>query len=164
MNRIIIHWTAGQYAPNTTDLEHYHFVVGGNGKVHKGKFEPEDNINCNDGRYAQHTGGGNTRTIGIAMACMYGFMNERNQGEYPMTNVQFESCMKEVAKLCKRYNILISPETVLTHYEFGQKHPKTTSYGKPDIVFIPPYSHIKRDKVGDFIRKKVKWYLSKYYF
>ncbi|MBR1620303.1 N-acetylmuramoyl-L-alanine amidase [bacterium] len=156
MNRIIIHWTGGKYAPNLTDLEHYHFVVGGSGKVHNGKYKPEDNENCNDGKYAQHCGGGNTGSIGIAMACMYGFKDAKNVGNYPMTMAQFEACIKKVAELCREYNILVTPQTVLTHYEFGQKHPKTTSYGKIDIIYLPPFSHVRKDEVGDFIRKQVK--------
>ena len=77
MQRIIIDWTAGQYAPNITDLEHYQFVVGSSGKVHNGKYMPEDNENCYAGKYAQHCGGGNTGSIGIAMACMYGFKDAK---------------------------------------------------------------------------------------
>ena len=66
--------------------------------------------------------------------------------------------MKKVAELCRKYNILITPDTVMTHYEFGQKHPKTTSYGKIDIIYLPPFSHVRKDEVGDFIRKQVrKW-------
>ncbi len=63
MNKIIIHWTAGTYQPNTTDLEHYHFLIDGEGKKHNGKYKPEDNENCNDGKYAAHTGGGNTGAL-----------------------------------------------------------------------------------------------------
>ena len=43
-----------------------------------------------------------------------------------MTSVKFEACIKKVAELYRKYNILITPDTVMTHYEFGQKHPKTT--------------------------------------
>ena len=72
MKRIIIHWTAGTYQPNNTDFEHYHYLVNGDGMVINGKFKPEDNLNCNDGKYAAHTGGGNTGSIGIAMCGMSG--------------------------------------------------------------------------------------------
>ena len=94
MNRIIIHWTAGQYAPNVTDLEHYHFIVGGSGKVHNGKYMPEDNENCYDGKYAQHCGGGNTGSIGVSMCGMLGFKNSKNVGKYPLTGKQVEACFK----------------------------------------------------------------------
>ena len=32
MNKIIIHWTAGAYTPNATDLKHYPFLLDGKGK------------------------------------------------------------------------------------------------------------------------------------
>lgn len=161
MKRIILHWTAGTYNPNATDLEHYHYLVDGEGKVHTGKYTPEDNENCNDGKYAAHTGGGNTGSIGISMCSMYGYKSRAYWGEYPILKVQFEACMKLTAELCKKYNIAVTPNTVLTHYEFGQKHPKTTSFGKIDITYLPPYPWVAKEDVGSFIRTKVKWYLSK---
>ena len=46
----------------------------------------------------------------------------------------------------------------MTHYEFGQSHKNTTSFGKIDIIYLPPYSHIQKNDVGNFIRSKAKWY------
>lgn len=159
MKRIILHWTAGAYQPNTTDFEHYHYLINGQGLVIEGKYKPEDNVNCTDGKYAAHTGGGNTGSIGIAMCCMHGFRNRMNVGQYPMTKAQFERCCKKVAELSKVYNIPITPQTVMTHYEFGKKNPKTSSAGKIDIIYIPSYSWINTEDIGSFIRSKVKWYL-----
>ena len=48
----------------------------------------------------------------------------------------------------------------MTHYEFGLKNPKTTSKGKIDIIYLPPYPTIKKENIGDFIRNKIKWYSS----
>ena len=81
MKRIILHWTAGAYQPNSTDYEHYHYLVTGDGLVVKGKYKPEDNKNCNDGKYAAHTGGGNTGSIGIAMC---GMMNYSPNKGFPV--------------------------------------------------------------------------------
>lgn len=67
MKRIILHWTAGSYQPNHTDFEHYHYLVNGQGLVIEGKYKPEDNLDCTDGKYAQHTGGGNTGSIGVSI-------------------------------------------------------------------------------------------------
>ena len=58
MKRIIIHWTAGFGSPNFVDKKHYHYLIDSSGGVHNGDFKPEDNENCNDGKYAAHTGGG----------------------------------------------------------------------------------------------------------
>lgn len=161
MKRIIIHWTAGAYKPNATDLEHYHYLIDDKGIVHNGKHKVEDNENCNDGNYAAHTGGGNTGSIGISMCGMAGFSNRQNIGKYPLTKVQCERCFKLVAELSKKYNITINPQNVMTHYEFGIKHPNTSSAGKIDIVYLPPYADVEQAKVGDFIRNKTRWYLDK---
>ena len=161
LNKIVIHWTAGSNYPNNTDNSHYHFLIDKDAKVYNGKYKPEDNINCGDGKYAQHTGGGNTGAIAVSMCGMYNFKNKNSVGPYPLTKVQCEKMFKTVAELCKKYNIKITPNTVLTHYEFGQKNPKSSSYGKIDIIYLPPYPEVKQSEVGNFIRSKVAWYLSK---
>lgn len=159
MNKIIIHWTAGTYKPNATDLLHYHFLVDGDGVVHRGKYKPEDNENCVDGLYAAHTGGGNTSAIGVAMCAMAGFVGCNKVGEYPITDIQLETCFKLCAELCRKYCIPV--ENVWTHYEFGKNHPNTTSVGKIDIIWLPPYPTVKSNEVGGFIRNKIRWYLGK---
>lgn len=159
MNKIIVHWTAGTYTPNAVDLEHYHFLVDGDGNIHRGKYKPEDNEDCTDGYYAAHTGGGNTGAIGVAICAMAGFTGSIKAGAYPITSIQLESCFKLCAELCKKYNIQV--ENVWTHYEFGKNHPSTTSAGKIDIIHLPPYPTVKSNEVGGFIRNKIKWYLQK---
>ena len=159
MKRIIVHWTAGAYKPNSTDLAHYHYLIDDEGKVYEGNFKPEDNENCNDGRYAAHTGGGNTGSIGISLCGMCGFVNRKCVGAYPLTKVQCERAFKLIAELSKKYNIQITPQNVMTHYEFGLKHPNTTSAGKIDIVYLPPYPEVEQSKIGDYIRNKARWYL-----
>lgn len=160
LNKIIIHWTAGIGEPNFVDYQHYHFLVTKQGLIVAGKHNPRDNENCTDGNYAAHCGGGNTGAIGIAMCGMNGYIaGVPSSTKYPLTAIQCEACWKKVAELCKQYGILIGSNTVMTHYEFGQKHPKTTSFGKIDIIYLPPYPSVKKNEVGDFIRGKVKWYL-----
>lgn len=127
MKRIIIHWTAGAYKPNATDLEHYHYLVDSDANIHTGKHKVEDNENCNDGNYAAHTGGGNTGSIGISLCGMAGFSSRQNVGKYPLTKIQCERCFKLIAELSKKYNIAITPQNIMTHYEFGLKHRNTTS-------------------------------------
>lgn len=161
MNKIIIHWTAGAYMPNSTDLRHYHYLIDKNGRINCGIFRPEDNENCNDGKYAQHTGGGNTGAIGVALCGMYGFSSATKLGCYPLTKIQCEALFSFVAKLSKKYKIKIDNNHIMTHYEFGLKNPKTTSAGKIDIIYLPPYPQIKKQNIGDFIRSKVLWYSTK---
>ncbi len=160
MKRIIIHWTAGTNQPNNTDFEHYHYLINDDGLVIDGKYAPEDNLNCNDKEYAQHCGGGNTGAIGIALCGMYEYKSPQNVGDYPLTQVQCERAFKLIAELSKKYNITINPQNVMTHYEFGKTHPKTSSAGKIDITYLPPYGWIDKDDVGSFIRSKAKWYFA----
>lgn len=119
-----------------------------------GKYVPEDNINCKDGKYAQHTGYGNTGSIGIAVCGMSGFDEKRCKTKYPLTQIQCEKLFFECARLCKRYNIPI--ENVTTHYEYNKEHNIKT--GKIDIIYLPPYPHIKKENILDFIRNKILWY------
>lgn len=158
LKRIIIHWTAGTNQPNNTDCEHYHYLVNCDGLTIVGNYKPEDNLCCVGGKYAKHTGGGNTGSIGVAMCGMYGYVSPKNLGKYPLTKVQCEAMFKLVARLSILYDIPITEDTVLTHYEFALKHPKTSSKGKIDIVHLPPYPTIKQAEVGNFIRSKVKGY------
>lgn len=161
MKRIIIHWTAGSAVPNLHEKNCYHYLVDSMGKIYDGKFKPIANRICRTGMYAAHTGGGNTGSIGIALCGMFGYKNKNNIGNYPITKIQFEAAMQLCAKVAKAYNIPITSTTVLTHYEFGKTHPNTTSAGKIDIVFLPPYSWVEQKDVGNFIRTKIKWYLQK---
>ncbi len=161
MKRIVIHWTAGTYYPSEYEKLHYHFLVDKCGVVHSGKFKPEDNEICKPKKYAMHTGGGNTGSIGVAICAMAGFKNKNCVGNYPILKKQFESTMKLCAELANKYKINVTPQTVFTHYEFGLKNPKTSSAGKIDIVFLPPYSWVTQYEVGSFVRAKVKWYLQK---
>lgn len=158
MKRIIIHWTGGNLKPNQYEKECYHYLIDETGKIHEGIYKPEDNENCKDGKYAKHTGGGNTSSIGIGLCGMFNYYNRSNIGNYPLTKKQCESAFKFISQLCKKYNIKITPQTVLTHYEFGKANPKTSSYRKIDITFLPPYPYLQPDEIGSFIRNKIKWY------
>lgn len=158
VKRIVLHWSAGRYYPSEFEKQYYHFLIDAEGRVYSGKYTPEDNENCIDGRYAAHTGGGNTGSIGVCLCGMYGYKSPTDYGFFPITKIQFEACMKFIAQLCEKYSLQISPTTVLTHYEFGRQNPKTSSVGKIDIVYLPPYSWVAKEDIGNFIRSKVRWY------
>lgn len=164
--RVIIHWTAGTNQVSSADFQHYHYIVNGDAVVVEGKFPITANENCKadtkgNALYAAHTGGGNTGSIGVSMCGMANFNGKPESTKYPLTAVQCERTFKLVAEICKKHNIAITPDTVMTHYEFGQKHPKTSSAGKIDIIYLPPFPNVAKNDVGDFIRNKVKWYLTK---
>ena len=160
MKRIIIHWTAGANKPNTHEKECYHYLVDTEAVVHKGKYTPEDNLDCTDGKYAQHTGGGNTGSVGVALCGMFTPQHDRNvrNTKYPITKIEFEKAMLLVAQLCEKYKLPITEKTVLTHYEFGRAHPNTKSADKIDITYLPCYPKLQAGEIGRFIRSKVSWY------
>ena len=161
MKRIIVHWTAGAAVPNSHEKECYHYLVDSYGKIYNGKFKPTANEICKSGMYAAHTGGGNTGSIGIAMCGMFGFKDKHNLGNFPITKIQFEATMQLCAKIAEEFNIPVSKNTIMTHYEFGLMHPNTTSAGKIPITFLPPYSWVEKQDIGNFIRTKIRWYLQK---
>lgn len=149
---IILHWTAGNYTPNQTDLLHYHYIIDSQGNISKGKYSPDDNLNCMDGRYAAHCGGGNTGRIGLAVCC-------RKNEDTPPTRKQIETMCNLAAHLCFTYGL--RPENCMTHAEFGQQHPKSTSFGKIDINSLP-YANVSGIKAcGDYLRNKIKWYYNR---
>lgn len=146
---IIFHWTGGNYSPCATDLLYYHYLIDGQGNVKIGKYEPRDNENCTDGKYAAHCGGGNTGRIGIAICC-------RKDINTPPTKKQVEAMCKLAAQTCINYSL--KPIQCITHAEFGYQHPKTTSSGKIDINYLP-YIGLKGVKeVGDYLRAKTQRY------
>ena len=159
LKKIIIHWDAGHGTITSTALEHYHYVVDKYGLVHTGKYNPEANENCDDNHYAQHTGGGNTGAIGVAICGMCSYDDKLKQCTDPQDNITqkgMESLFSWVAYLCKKYSIPV--KNVLTHAEFGKSHPKTSSKGKIDIVSIPYANVYGIEECGDYIRNKVQWY------
>ena len=150
---IILHWTAGNYKPCATDKEHYHYMIDKDGNVYRGKYTPQDNENCTDGKYAAHCGGGNTGRIGIAICC-------RKDLNTPPVKVQVEAMCNLAAQLCTVYGL--KPSDCITHAEFGQQHPKTSSYGKIDINQIP-YANVSGVKAcGDYLRNKINWYYKRW--
>ena len=144
LNRIILHWTAGNYKASATDKAAYHYIVEGDGTIVEGKFKPEDNIDCKDGAYAPHSKSHNTGAIGIAIAC------RRNDFCQP-TRKQVEVMCELAAKLCNKYKIPVGTYSVLTHAELDPKR-------KIDINNIPCLASYGRKNVGDDLRKKIIWY------
>lgn len=159
---ICIHWTAGSYARTKEDAQCYHFTIGPDGAVSAGTFPPEANIApLRSGHYAAHCGGGNSGCIGIALRGMSGYAGPGKVGNYPLTQVQCEAAWALAARCCKEYGIAVTPKTIFTHYEFGKRHPDSSSAGKIDITHLPYAPDIQGDGVGDYIRTKVSWYLSR---
>ena len=142
--RIVLHWTGGGYLANYADRKAYHFVIEGSGRIVEGRHAPEDNLNCNDKYYAAHVEGGNTGSIGIAIAC------RKDLATQPKRK-QVEAMCKLAAELCKKYGMEINSTTVVTHCEIDPKN-------KIDINNIPCMALYGAKNVADELRKKVKCY------
>ena len=139
---IVLHWTGGNYSPCSTDIKAYHYVINDKGEVQAGIYTPEDNLNCKDGKYAAHCGGGNTGRIGIAICCM------RDRNTLP-TQKQVEAMCNLAAQLCLIYNL--KPSDCITHAEFSPER-------KIDITEIP-YKNLKGIKTcANYLRNKINWY------
>ena len=155
-NKITIHHTAGKYTPNAIERNCYHYLIDANGKITKGVYTLADNIDCKDGKYARHCGGGNTKNIGIAFCANLGLSEKTLKTNYPLTRPQLEAGFKLAAELSIKYGIPISADKIFTHYEFDRR--KREPEGKIDIIYLPPFPFVRRDEVGNFIRSKIKWY------
>lgn len=157
MNRIVVHWTAGQNRASDVDKEHYHFIVEGSGNVVVGDHTIEDNVNTADDKYAAHTRGANTGSIGVSMAGMLGAIESPfNPGKFPITESQWARAMDVIAELAAFYNIPVTDKTILTHAEV-QTNLGIKQSGKWDftrLVFAPDVVGAKL--VGDKMRRDVR--------
>lgn len=143
---IVLHWTAGNYIPSEYDKQFYHYLIGVDGEIYKGKYDPSDNLDCTDGKYARHCRGYNTGTIGIAMCCM------KDRNTLP-TEAQVDMLCSWTASVC--YLLKIPVDKVQTHCEISPNR-------KIDINEIP-YLGLKGNKtVGDYLRSKVQEYIKEY--
>lgn len=148
---IILHWTGGGQKPNATDLNAYQLLIDTKGDVYTGKPQ---------GKTAS-TGGMNSITYNIS--CCGG-------GTIKLTNIQMERMFKETALRLKHYGLTV--DKVYTHAEIGQMCKDRTirkllpfnkylwqNIGKIDLTQIP--YNTKGLSTGDFMREKIKWYLTK---
>src|SRR5574344_1925435 len=91
---------------------------------------------------------------------MAGFNLNHKQTKYPITQKQVEAMCSKAAKLCIKYGIQVTAETVFTHYEFDQKRLVNEREGKSDIAYLPYLPNLSREKSGDFLRNKIGWYIT----
>lgn len=155
INRITIHHTGGAHTPNATDLNAYHFVVDGAGKVHDGRWPVSANVGrLSPGRYAAHTLGLNTGNIGVSMAAMHGgqWGNPRASKAFP-TTAQVDATVAHVATLADRYGIRPDRRFILTHAEV-QTTLGITQRQKWDFDYDPYGLMDTRDpvRIGDMLR------------
>lgn len=158
--KITLHWTAGTNQVSALDKQHYHFIVDGNGDVHRGIHTVEDNLNTSDGKYAAHASMANTKNIGVSLAGMAGATESPfNAGSHPINETQLDVACKLMADLSKQYSVPINDKSVLTHAEI-QPNLGIKQSGKWDITRLPWRDDLRGHKaVGDYIRSKVSMLL-----
>lgn len=118
MTRVHLHWTGGSYLASKTDLNAYHILIEGSGSVVRGNKSIAANAPGSTLKAASHTLGANTGAIGVSMCCMAGAVEKPfSAGRYPLTRVQWDKAMEVIAILARRYNIPVTPITILTHAE-----------------------------------------------
>lgn len=156
MKRIILHWTAGAYTPNSTDLKAYHFVIDGDGKWHRGVDVAKNSGSLKSG-YAAHTLNCNTDSIGVSLACMAGAVESPfKAGAYPMKVKQVDSLVDGVRELCRVYNIPVGRKTVLSHAEV-QSTLGIAQRQKWDYTRLPFDDGMRGAHViGDWLRKRIE--------
>lgn len=156
MQRVIAHWTAGAYSVSETDKDHYHIIVDGTGKLHRGDNSIKANVSTSDADgYAAHTKGCNTGSIGISAACMAGAQEAPfHPGAYPLLEVQWQVLAAVAADLCLNYRIEVTPQTVLQHGEV-QANLGIEQSGKWDIMKLPWDPQLSGKEVGNRFRQEV---------
>jgi peptidoglycan hydrolase-like protein with peptidoglycan-binding domain len=155
MKRVICHWSEGNYKANSTDVEHYHILIEGDGTVRGGDHTILDNVSTSDGNYAAHTLGTNTGSIGVACCCMVGCQESPfKPGSQPMKKSQWDLMVKGVAELCQFYGIPVTPTTVLGHGEV-QGNLGIKQKGKWDPMVWPWDTSKTRKQVGAGLREQV---------
>jgi hypothetical protein len=161
MKRVICHWSEGNYKANSTDIEHYHILIEGDGTVPGGDHTIDDNSNIADNDYAAHTLNANTESIGVACCCMVGCQESPfKPGSQPMKKSQWNTMVQVVAELCQFYGIPVTPKTVLGHGEV-QANLIIAQKGKWDPMVWPWDTSKTRAQVGAALRKQVAAALAK---
>ncbi len=156
MKRVITHWTAGGHHASSNDKEHYHILIEADGQLVRGDHTIADNVSTGDGDYAAHTKGCNTGSIGVSLCCMLNAMEHPlKPGPFPMTQKQWETMVIVVADLCDRYDIEVTPKTVLGHGEVTENL-GIVQNGKWDPMVLPWNPGLSHSQVGKLFREGVQ--------
>ena len=162
MKRVIAHWSAGGHKVSEIDREHYHIIWGGDGIPVRGDHAISDNVTAGDGDYAAHTGGCNTGSIGVSLACMAGAVESPfDTGRFPMTARQWDAMIEASPSSASSTGFPVTPQTVLSHAEV-QKTLGIRQRGKWDFTrlsFDP--SVVGAKACGDRMRSEVSAKLAK---
>lgn len=155
VHRVILHWTAGAYTPSTLDRAHYHFLIDGEGRPHRGIRGP--------GLYLPHTRNLNTGSVGLSICAMAGAVESPfDAGRFPLRQVQWERAIQAAADLIARYDLALTERTFLCHSEVQDVY-GVRQRGKWDIDILAFAPNLRPDEVHDQMRAKCGWYLKEYH-
>ena len=128
VTRVHWHWTAGNHAPNVTDLSAYHVLIPANGPpVHP----------VGPATRRSHTLNANGGAVGVSICAMAGAVERPfNPGRAPITPMQVSGLARETARLCRLYDIPVSPWSTLSHAEI-QPILGIVQRWKWDITWLP---------------------------
>lgn len=157
LERIIVHWTAGQHRASLLDREHYHLLIEGDGTLVRGVPTIDRNgLPKAKAGYAAHTLNCNTGSIGVSLCCMGGAVESPfKAGAWPMTRAQWEKLPLVLADLVRRYGIRFSPQTILSHAEV-QPTLGIAQRGKWDIARLAFDPTVRGARAcGDLMRNRL---------
>ena len=173
--KIYLHWSGGFH---NSPSGRYHQIFGGSGKP----LNPPANYGVDK---SNHTGYGNTDSVGLAVAAMghrgmtptY-YDEHKGWAENPPTSAQINALAKETAGIMRAYGQTAADvnKNVMTHGEFERqgvksgafpggvqrwdldslKPPGPNGYGHPGGFYQPTKV---RSKGGDTIRSKIRSFL-----
>ena len=153
-DRIAIHWTGGPHKANDTDKKSYHVLVEGDGNIIL-----TTGALGNNGAWMvrSHTWRFNTGAIGLSMCCMGGAVERPyDPGFAPMTPIQLAAMCGEAARLCKLYDIPVTPWSTYTHAEVQPRF-GVVQKQKWDITILPGMDKpMDALVVGDMIRDRIR--------
>lgn len=154
IDKIYLHWTAGNYGQYSYD---YHINIDNDGSIiaTTGDLtEPKE-----------HTWHRNSNAIGVAMCCCAGASAYQGGvidfGEQPPTPEQIDAMSKVVAVLCDELGVEVNRSNVMTHCEAAEidDYGPSTTCERWDLWFlrdIPGSGELKPG--GDVIRGKAIWW------
>ena len=158
---VVWHWTGGTHQANSIDVQHYHWIVNGDGSVVPG-VSPTRNFHPCPANYGAHTRNLNSGWLAISLSCLGGpGTNENNQGQWPMTKAQADVLVAISAQLAEHYGIPVQRPSkadrrgFLSHAEV-QDALGISQAGKWDftVCYDPKVRGAKN--VGDFFRQQVR--------
>lgn len=152
ITRLHWHWTVGWRVPNSTDLRSYHCLIPGDGAP----IWPVSALT-----HRSHTLNANTGAVGISVCGMVGAVERPFQtGPCPITPAQIDALAAESARLCRLYDIPVSPWSTLSHAEIQPTFGIVQRW-KWDITWLPgmeqPGAPIAvGDRLRDLVRRKLE--------